>query len=137
MTYQRQAEKLQAKHPDWSAADALARRCDDQPAVGTAAGMMALTEATRVFGFKTLKELGGFLDRHPEVKQDRPRTKTGKKHPRRRNVSLVDLACAISKDDKIVSDPMRKARMERRLKEAQLDKELESQALAYITGKTK
>lgn len=97
----------------------------------------SLTDAKRVFGFKSTKELTCFLDRHPEVKQDRPLTKTGKKHSRRRNVSLLDLARAISRDDKIISDPARRARMEARLKKAQLGKELEDQALAYITGETK
>jgi hypothetical protein len=119
------------------AAVALVRWYDAPSNAGAAAVTIALIEATRVFGFKTPKELSCFLDRHPEVKQDRPRTKTGKPHLRRRNVGLLDLAHAISKDDKIISDPMRRARMEARLKKARLDKELEGRVLAYITGKTK
>lgn len=79
-----------------------------------------LTVAERRFGFKPSKALPCLLDRHPGVKTGRPLTKTGKPHPRRRTVSVLGLARAISKDDKIISDPARRARMEGRLKKAQL-----------------
>ena len=72
-------------------------------------GMMPLTEAAETFGFKT-KQLSHFLDLHPEVKQDRPRTKTGKPHERRRLVDIVGLAKAVSGDAAIMRDPVRKAR---------------------------
>ena len=47
--------------------------------------MMMLTKAQKVFGFKTPKEFTCFLDRHPEVGQDKPLTKKGEPNQRRRN----------------------------------------------------
>ncbi len=97
--------------------------------------MMLLTKAQNIFGFKSPKELTCFLDRHPEVGQDRPLTKKCEPNQRRRRVDALALCEAISRDDVIMSDPARKARMEARLKKAELGKELESQALNFVTGK--
>ena len=99
--------------------------------------MMPLKMATKLFGFESGKTLTCFLDRHPEVEQDRPLTRAGKPHQRRRRVDVLALCKAISRTDAIISDPERRARMESRLKKAQLNKELEAKALAYLTGKAK
>jgi len=96
-----------------------------------------LKKATTTFGFKTAKELRCFLDRHPEVETWRPPTKTGKPNPRRCLVSVVQLARAVSRDDTIMSDPARKARMQSRLQQARLAKDLEDKAVAYIKGANK
>ena len=99
--------------------------------------MLLLTEAKRVFGFKSTKELDCFLENHPEVKQDRPLTKGGTPHSRRRIISVLGLCRAISQDDKILSDPARKHRMETRLHKAGLHKRLEEEALAFFTGENR
>lgn len=98
--------------------------------------MMSLSQAARVFAFGTPKELIGFLDRHPKVNQGRPLTKTGKPHPRRRTVDVLDLVRAISRDDAIMSDPARIATMKARLERAEMAKELEDSALAMFGVKT-
>lgn len=97
--------------------------------------MILLSEARKLFGFKSNKELMCFLERYPDVKQDRPLAKNGKPHSRRRNVSVLGLVRAISQDDKILSDPARKKRMETRLKRATFKKETEDEALRILTGK--
>lgn len=97
--------------------------------------MFLLSEAKRIFGFRTVKTLDCFLENHPEVKQSRPLTKAGTPHKRQRTVSVVGLSRAISQDDKILSDPVRKQRIKARLHKAKLYKQLEEVTLAYITGK--
>ena len=98
------------------------------------ARMMLLTKAQGVFGFKSAKELTCFLDHHPEVGQGRPRKKDGTPHKRKRLVDALALSRAISRDDAIMSDPVRRSRMQSRLQRAQLSKELEASAIAFITG---
>jgi hypothetical protein len=104
---------------------------------GEAAGeggarMILLTKASNMFGFGTTKEFDCFLSRHPNVRQDRPPTEKGLPHQRRRRVDLVDLVQAISRDDAIMSDPGRRARMQSRIQKAELDKALESETMAYL-----
>ena len=99
--------------------------------------MMPLTKAQSIFGFTSRKALACFLDRHPEVGQDKPLTKAGTPNQRRRRVDVLALCEAISRTDAIMSDPVRRAKMESRLQKAQLNKELEANALAYLTGKAK
>jgi hypothetical protein len=94
-----------------------------------------LSKAQTIFGFKSLKELSCFLDRNPDVEQHRPLTKNGKPHQRRRLIDVISLSRAVSRDDKILSDPVRKGRMEARLKRAQLGKEMEARALDFILGR--
>jgi hypothetical protein len=95
---------------------------------------LPLTKAQHVFGFKSTKELTCFLERNPDVKQDRPKTKDGKPNQRRRLIDVLSLSRAISRDDTILSDPARKRKMEARLKNAKLNKELENQAIGYLFG---
>jgi hypothetical protein len=96
--------------------------------------MLLLTKAQGVFGFQTAKELTCFLDRHPEVRQGQPRKKDGTPHKRKRLVDALGLSKAISRDDAIMSDPRRRARMQSRIQRAQFSKGLEAEALAYILG---
>jgi hypothetical protein len=107
-----------------------------EPTDATSDKMMSLAEAKRIFGFRTPKELDWFLKKHPEVQQDRPLTKAGTPHKRRRTVSVLGLSRAIAQDDKILSDPARRRRMESRLHKASLGKRLEDEALAYLGFKT-
>ncbi|MGA2059999.1 MAG: hypothetical protein ABSG67_05920 [Thermoguttaceae bacterium] len=96
--------------------------------------MMLLTKAQNIFGFKSPKALTCFLDRHPNVGQDKPLTKAGKPNKRRRQIDVLALCEAISRDDAIMSDPARRAKMEARLKKAELNKKLEESAMAFIHG---
>ncbi len=116
--------------------DRLADATNGKPQPSDPAKMLLLSKATTLFGFKWSKELTCFLDRHPEVVQDRPLTKRGTAHLRRRRVDVLALVKAVSRDDAIMSDPARKARMESRLQRAQLSKELEEKAIAFIAGET-
>jgi hypothetical protein len=89
-------------------------------------------EVRDVFGFKTQKQLDCFLERHAEVKQMRPLTRGGTENQRRRMIDVLGMVRAISTDTAIMGDSRRRARMEARLKAAQLTQQLEAEALAMF-----
>ena len=99
---------------------------------GDAEQYVLVSVARRILGFRSQKELDGFLARHPEVEQDRPKTKDGRPHGRRRIISILQLVRAVSRDDAIMSDPKRRAIMQSRIQKAHLCQEAETQAIKLI-----
>jgi hypothetical protein len=97
------------------------------------AAFLPAAQVRLVFGLGA-KEFRCFLKRH-DIPRQRPLAKSGKPHPRRLLVDVARATTAIFNDARLSRNPTRIGRIRACLQRAELDKQLEDAAMAYLTGK--
>jgi hypothetical protein len=86
---------------------------------------MSFTGVNKIFAFKSLKSLSCFLDTHPDIKTRRPISpKTGKEHPKRKDIDVVSFLEAVKRDDLYANNPERQKRINNNLQKIGFERQL-------------